>query len=153
MALDAVFSSEIWIAAAVGSISTAALNWGYRRISSLMQRAKSHSVKWIRVWYFRRVKRRLLMIQVACEDAIVAQRELSRCATYHTLFLASIVLFPCAVLAAAYAFPEARKDIVTTMIVCSVPIYAFEIPWMGKSKFLDDLTGYRKRKRDRANSV
>lgn len=41
MLLDVVFSSKIGIDAALGSIATVTLNWGYRRVSALMQRAKS----------------------------------------------------------------------------------------------------------------
>lgn len=69
----------------------------------------------------------------------MAQRELSRCATYHLLFLAAIVLFPCLVMSAVYAIPEERTSLITTMVVCFMPIFAFEVPWVAKSKFLDDL--------------
>lgn len=152
MVMESIISLDIVVAAVVGSIATATLNLAYRRFSTLMQYAKFHSVNWVRIWYLRRVKKRLLRIQEACGDALVAQRELSRCATYHLLFLAAIVLFPCLVMSAAYAMPEARASLIPTMVVCSLPVFAFEIPWVAKSKFLDDLTQYRRRKRTRRKS-
>lgn len=153
MVMDTIVSLEVVVAAVVGSIAIATLNLACRHFSARMQRAKFHSVKWIRVWYFRRVKKRLLRIQDACEDALVAQRKLSRCATCHLLFLVAIILFPCLVMSAAYVMPEAQASLIPTMVVCSILIFAFEIPWVAKSKFLDDLTKYRKSTRSKSSGL
>lgn len=147
--MESLLSQDIWVAAILGSIVTATLNSIYRRLSAIMVLAKHHSRQRIRVWYYKRVKRKLLRIQEAHCDPLVAQRELSRCATYHALFLASIALFPCVLISVLVAFPEVKAAITETMAICSIPIFAFEIPWVVKSKFLDDLTKYRKRKRER----
>lgn len=85
--MESLLSQDIWVAAILGSIVTATLNSIYRRLSAIMVLAKHHSRQRIRVWYYKRVKRKLLRIQEAHCDPLVAQRELSRCATYHALFL------------------------------------------------------------------
>ncbi|WP_079201165.1 hypothetical protein [Pseudomonas sp. CC6-YY-74] len=99
----------------------------------------------LRLWYWRSCRKKLLRIKEANCDALLITREISRSAVYLTLFFVSVSMWLPLSLMILYIVPGAVSWPKLIIWIGALPIYFFEICWVVKSKFLDDLFLYRKR--------
>lgn len=148
--MEVLLTLEFWLVTTIGGFISFALGKIYPKLVAAIQSVLRHSKSSARLWYYRRVKRKLLRIQEANRDELIAHRDVALSSAYHQLFIAAIAAFPFMVISALVLMPDLIGQVFWAMMICSVPIYAFELVWLSKSKFLDDLIRYRKRAQDRA---
>ncbi|MEJ8317899.1 hypothetical protein [Pseudomonas oryzihabitans] len=147
--MEILLSAQFWITTVIGAILSLFINAAFPRFAMMMSSALRNSRAVIRVWYYRRVKKKLIRIKAESENQTAANRTVATNAVALLLFILAISTYPFIVILAITIMPSMKDHLFWWMIGLSTHIYIFELSWVINSRFLDDLISYQARKQRR----
>lgn len=147
--MDALLTTQFWITTIIGSVLSLTISAAFPRVAMMMSSALKNSRATIRVWYYRRVKKKLIRIKTEVKNQTAANRTVAASAVALLLFILSITTYPLIVILALAIMPSIKEHLFWSMMALAIHIYVFEIAWIVNSKFLDDLVAYQARQDQR----
>ncbi|MDN4145962.1 hypothetical protein QYE80_13280 [Pseudomonas tohonis] len=129
--LDSFFAAEQWVGGLIGAIVAAMLSAAYRLCSKHFPRLLKSTSAGVRKFGRRRIRSRLLKIKAKRFDSLKITREIVKTYAYLTLFWLTASVWVIVILLGVIRPQQ--------MIFAAPIILFFEIAWLTKSQFVDEL--------------